>query len=76
MSSDDEFQAELFMFYIMLEGAKKRYYTYRYLKRLKAEHFCDDGSRTSVLLKILIKKNMLSFDTRRYLYRIKGKQPT
>lgn len=72
MSNDDDFQAELFMFHIMVKGGKKSYFTYRYLKKLKSECFCDDGYRTSVLLKILIKKNMLSFDTRRYLYKIRG----
>lgn len=71
-SNDDDFQAELFRFYIMAKETKNRYLTYGYLKRLKAEYFCDDGSRTSVLLKILIKKKMLIFDTRRYLYKIKG----
>lgn len=74
MSKDnDDFDAELFMYYILLKCENtKRYFKYRYLKKLKAEYFCDDGSRTSVLLQRLIKKKMLYFDTRKYLYRTRG----
>lgn len=71
-NNDNDFHdAEILFFYIILE--KQYNFTYQWAKRIKAQHWGDDGSKTSMLLRCLQKNRYIhyvSYGQNRGLYKV------